>query len=406
MQDLDAELRFHKLLEEALALEGQAREALLETLQKDEPDLVSELRLCLDDEDDDLMEDFLELPAVDPEEITTALSGKSPKQVSVLPPRRGPAPEDWQVKVQGPKQVGSYIPIEPVGSGGMGKVYAARHRDQPAADRPSVALKVLRGSLPDADAQRRFLDGVTRLQALDHPHLAAILEAGMADGGHPFYGMEWVDGPTVTRYCQGQRSDLEQRLRLALQLCDGLLYAHHQGVSHLGLKPSNILVATVDGAPCPKITDIGIAGALDHTLTESAVLTRGGLDMALYISPEAIDSSRGPVDELSDVYALGVLLFELLVGVPPVETQGASLIQVVQTILQGEPAWAGERWRGLDGARRQQLADERRAPIEAIDALLGGELQSLLRRAMAKERKDRLPGVQALREQLASLVEP
>lgn len=404
MQDLDAELRFHKLLEEALALESEAREVFILALEQDEPDLAGELRLCLDDDEDDLMEDFLEMPAVDPEEISTAISARtSRKDVSVLPPRRGPAPEDWQVKLKGPQRVGPYIPMEPVGSGGMGKVYAARHRDDAADAGPSVALKVLRGSLPDADAQRRFLDGVARLRTLAHPHLAAILEAGMADGDHPFFGMEWVHGPTIIRHCRQERTSLEQRLDLALQVCDGLLYAHGQGVTHLGLKPSNILVATVDGIPCPKITDIGIAGALDHTLTESAVLTRGGLDMALYISPEAVDSSRGPVDALSDVYALGVLLFELLVGVPPVETQGASLIEVVQTILQGKPTRAGERWRALDEAQQQLLADERRASPLAMEAFLQGEIQDLLCSAMAKERQDRLPDLAALRHSLARL---
>ena len=405
MQDLEAELRLHKLLEEALALEGDAREVFLAGLEQDEPELVSELRLCLDDEDEDLMDDFLEMPAVDPEEITTSLSVHKTRK-DVLPPRRGPAREDWQVKVKGPKHVGPYIPIEPLGSGGMGKVYAARHQDEAASAEPSVALKVLRGSLPDASAQQRYLEGVARLRNLRHPHLATILEAGMADGDHPFYGMEWVDGPTVTRFCQEARSSLQQRLDLALQVCDGLIYAHQQGVAHLGLKPSNILVATADGAACPKITDIGIAGALDHTLTESAVLTRGGLDMALYVSPEAIDSSRGPVDGLSDVYALGVLLFELLVGVPPVETQGGSLIQVVQTILQGEPTRAADRWLGLDEARRRQLAHERQTTPECMETFLQGEVQDLLCRSMAKERQNRLADLTQLRDQLAGLEVP
>lgn len=405
MTDLDAELRFHRLLEEALSLEDAERQAFLAALEMDEPDVVNELRLCLEDEDDDLMGDFLELPAVDPEDISTAASLHRVKG-PVPQPRRGPAPAEWQVKIEGPKRVGPYVPLEPVGSGGMGKVYGARRDAEEAlGEQPTVALKVLRGRLGDAAAQGRFIARVRRLGELSHANLAAILDGGIGEGGHPYYGMEWVDGPMITRFCQQQTSPIAARLDLALQVCRGLECAHHHGAMHLGLKPSNILVTTVAGKACPKITDIGIADALDHRLTESAVLTRGGLDMALYISPEAIDGSRGEVDALSDVYALGVLLFELLVGVLPMATEGASLIQVVQTILQGESTQAVERWRSLDEATRQALAAERGTVAADLEAFLQGPVQDVLHHAMAKDRGERLGTVGALRRRLETIAE-
>lgn len=406
MLNLDAELRFHALLEQALAYEGEERQRFLGSLEGEDPDLLEELKFCLEDEDDDLMGDFLELPAVDPAEIATAATIAKSAQPIPVPRRRGPAPEDWRVKIKAPRRIGPYEPIEPIGSGGMGKVYAARRKPEgqdPVG--PTVALKVLRGTLTEAADQKRFAADIANLEALSHPHLAAILDGGISDGGHPYYGMEWVAGPTIIRYCQENRCSLARRLEFGLQVCRGLEYAHAQGITHLGLKPSNILMAVEDQEPCPKTTDIGIAGTLAHSLTESAVLTRGGLDMALYVSPEAIDSSRGSVDEYSDIYALGVLLFELMVGVLPVETRGASLVHVVQTVLNGEPVTVGQRWRALDEATRQTLATERVASVDEIAAFLEADLQGILLKAMAKTKTERHKDISELRLELEALLE-
>lgn len=411
MLNLDAELRFHALLEQALACEGAEREAFLVSLVDEDPELVAELRICLEDDDDDLMGGFLEQPAVDPAEIATAASliapgsAKTPTQ-HVPRPRRGPAPEDWQVKLKAPKQVGPYEPIEPVGSGGMGKVYTARRSAEPRQGASTtVALKVLRGSLPEGLARRRFAADVDRLSHLSHPNLAAILDGGISDGGHPYYGMEWVEGPNIMRYCRLHRCSLAARIELALQVCRGMEYAHGQETHHLGLKPSNILLATVAGEAVAKVTDIGIAGALADSLTESAVLTRGGLDTALYVSPEAIDSSRGEVDAGSDIYALGILLFELTVGVLPVDTRQANLMQVVQTVLHEETPPASVRWQGLDPALQHTLAQERATTPEALAARLAGPLEDVLRRATSKDKAGRPRDITQLRRRLEALSE-
>lgn len=416
MSDLDAERRFHALLEQALACEGEAREALLAALDADDPDLVAELRLCLeDDAQDDEIDTFLEHPAVKLAKNTmappTALQGPG---TGAGPGRwhRAPAPEDWQVKIKTRRRIGPYKPLEVVGSGGIGKVYRAhllptRDTDDPAPPTPSVtvALKVLRGVLAEEADQQQLRRAMAKLRGLSHTHLATLLDGGVEDGGRAYYGAEWVEGPTITRYCAQQRASLRQRLELVLGICRGLEHAHGEGFLHLGLKPSNVLVATVDGAPCPKITDLGIVDALPDALSESAVLTRGGLYMAIYMCPEAIDSGRGTVDAQSDVYALGVLLFDLCLGVSPMESRGLSPVMMVRNILQGEVVTLGERWRGLDATTQETLAAERRMSVQEMEQVLQGQLQEVVRHAMAKAKGDRPSSVAALRQRLEALID-
>ncbi len=405
--DLDVERRFHALLEQALTSDTQSREVLLASLEVDEPSLAKELRNCLDEGKSDVMDVFLEGPAV---KLASDSQASLRAHLEHLPTRRrrGPAPEDWRVKIKARRSLGLFNLLEVVGTGGVGKVYRAEFHGPEGHEegsRPRIAaLKVLRGVLTEEDAQVQFAQAMTELRELSHPNLATLIDGGVEADGRAYYGSEWVEGPTLMRYCRQHRLSLKHRLGLVLDVCRGLEHAHRLGYFHLGLKPSNILVSTNGGSPLPKITDTGIVSVLPNALTESAVLTRGGLEMALYVSPESIDGELGPVDGQSDVYALGILLFELCAGVLPIEVENFSLMRVVQAILRGETVGLGERWQGLDESTRQGLAAQRRVTVDEMSQVLRGALQDLVRQAMAKAKDDRLPSIGALRRRLEELI--
>lgn len=223
-----------------------------------------------------------------------------------------------------PQQIGPFRVLQLLGEGGMGLVYEA---EDTGAVRRRVALKVVRAGLQSQEIVARFDAERQALAVMNHPGIAKVLNAGTTESGEPYFAMELVRGPPITEYCDAHRLSVRQRLSLFIAVCQAVQHAHQKGVIHRDLKPSNVLVIDQDDTPQPKIIDFGIAKALGPELTGSTAVTIGGQMMgtAAYMSPEQVDPAGMDVDTRADIYSLGVMLYEVLVGQLPIEPGQAGL---------------------------------------------------------------------------------
>src|SRR5262245_42957547 len=198
----------------------------------------------------------------------------------------------------------------------MGTVYLAEQRDP---IRREVALKVVKLGMDTSQVLARFANERQALALMDHPNIARIFDAGATPTGRPYFVMQYIPGEAITDYCDAKRLTIRERLDLFLAVCRAVQHAHQKGVIHRDLKPSNVLVMEHEGAPVPKVIDFGIAKATDHWAIEKTLLTQFGQMVGTpeYASPEQAEVVAGDVDERSDVYALGALLYELLIGSAP-----------------------------------------------------------------------------------------
>ena len=233
---------------------------------------------------------------------------------------------------------GRYRIIESLGEGGMGAVYLA---EQLEPIRRRVALKVVKLGMDTSQVLARFSNERQALAMMDHPNVARIYDAGATPKGRPYFVMEYIEGAPITQYCDRRRMPTEERLALFLAVCRAVQHAHEKGVIHRDLKPSNVLVAEQDGAPIPKVIDFGIAKATDKWAVENTLLTQFGQIAGTpeYASPEQADTMTGDIDESSDVYSLGVLLYELLIGAVPFDTatlRNAGLAEMLRIIREEE----------------------------------------------------------------------
>ncbi len=288
-----------------------------------------------------------------------------------------------------PTRIGAYRIESVLGQGGMGTVYAARHVDDPGL---RAAVKTIRRGLGGRRVLERFEFERRTLAALDHPNLAKVLDAGLDARGEPFLALELVDGPPLTSYCERASLGLRSRAELFLQVCAGVAHAHAHGVLHRDLKPSNVLVATSAGRPVPKVIDFGLARALDEAAPRAFRTTQGVvLGTPEYMSPEQAAAGSRAVDERSDVYALGILLDELLTGIHPYrEVAGAGPLELLRRIVETVPTPPAERLRRDPG--RETIAARRGLDSEALARALGGELAAILVRAVTKDPASRFTG--------------
>jgi WD40 repeat protein/serine/threonine protein kinase len=268
---------------------------------------------------------FLERPAVDWATV-------------VAPPSGGTAPHPAGGDAPG-AVIGPYRLLQPLGEGGMGTVYAA---EQTHPVHRTVALKLIRAGMDSRAVVARFEAERQALALMDHPNIARVLDAGTTDGGLPYFVMELVKGVPITRYCDDRRLTCEERLGLFVQVCSAVQHAHTKGVIHRDLKPSNVLVARYDGKPVPKVIDFGVAKATGGKLTERTLFTEVGAVVGTlqYMSPEQAEPNNLDVDTRSDVYALGVLLYELLTGTTPLargRLREVTLLEVLRLIREEEP---------------------------------------------------------------------
>ena len=205
--------------------------------------------------------------------------------------------------------VGPYKLMEQIGEGGMGVVYVA---EQHSPVRRKVALKVIKPGMDTRQVIARFEAERQALAMMDHPNIAKIFDGGVTESGRPYFVMELVRGLPITEYCDGERLSIRERLELFVLVCRAVQHAHQKGIIHRDLKPSNILVTLHDGVPVPKVIDFGVAKATGQSLTEKTVYTAFAqlVGTPLYMSPEQVELSGLDIDTRSDIYSLGVLLYE------------------------------------------------------------------------------------------------
>jgi non-specific serine/threonine protein kinase/serine/threonine-protein kinase len=288
------------------------------------------------------------------------------------------------------RTVGAFRVVRALGEGGMGVVYLAE-QDEPI--RRQVALKVIKLGLDSQEIQARFQAERHSLALMNHPGIARVLDAGATDEGWPYFVMEYVDGPSITRFCDEQALGGRARLALFMQVCEAVQHAHQKGVIHRDLKPSNILVTTVDGRPQPKVIDFGVAKATGQRSAEHTAYTRLGFIVGTpgYMSPEQADRGDLDLDTTTDIYSLGVVLYELLVGAPPFDPDAlrrAGYSEMQRLIRESEPTVPSKRL-VEQGEAATDLARRRGADVPTLVRQLKGDLDWITLKAMDKDRSRR-----------------
>ena len=286
-----------------------------------------------------------------------------------------------------PESIGPYKILDVLGEGGMGVVYLAEQREP---IRRRVALKVIKLGMDTREVVARFEAERQALAMMNHPNIARVYDAGASEDGRPYFAMEVVDGIPITDYCDRHNLSLPERLKLLLQVCQGIEHAHHRGVIHRDIKPSNILVSTPDEKPIAKIIDFGVARATNQRLTEKTIYTERGrlVGTPAYMSPEQAEMTSGGVDHRTDIYSLGVLLYELLVGHLPLEIDVRTIAydEVVRRIREEEPVTPSARWSRLNPEQTTTLSSLRSAGAVSIFHELRGDLDWICMKSLEKDR--------------------
>jgi serine/threonine protein kinase len=289
------------------------------------------------------------------------------------------------------RMVGHYKLLEKLGEGGCGAVYVA---EQTAPVRRRVALKVIKLGMDTKAVIARFEAERQALAMMDHPNIAKVLDAGTTEAGRPYFIMELVRGIRITEYCdQNQLSTLE-RLDLFIKVCHAIQHAHQKGIIHRDIKPSNIMVTLHDGVPVPKVIDFGIAKATEGRLTDATVYTQlhQFVGTPAYISPEQAEMSGLDIDTRSDIYSLGVLLYELLIGSTPFDTQElmASGIDAMRKMIrEKEPVRPSTRLLTLKGDELTTTAKRRASDAPKLVHQLKGDLDWIVMKCLEKDRTRR-----------------
>ena len=278
---------------------------------------------------------------------------------------------------------------EKIGEGGMGEVWVAE-QIQPVHRK--VAIKLIKPGMDSKAVLARFEAERQALALMDHPHIARVLDGGTTEQGRPFFVMDYVQGVPITQYCDEVQLSVAQRLELFVPVCQAVQHAHQKGIIHRDLKPSNILVCLYDSKPVPKVIDFGLAKALYQPLTEHSVYTAHGMALGtpLYMSPEQAEVNNLDIDTRSDIYSLGVILYELLTGSTPIERQRfkqAAWQEMLRLIKEEEPPRPSMRLSG--SGTLGSIAAQRQVESAKLTRLVRGELDWIAMKALAKERSRR-----------------
>jgi len=288
-------------------------------------------------------------------------------------------------------RISRYQLLEKIGEGGCGVVYLA---EQQEPVRRRVALKLIKLGMDTNAVVARFEAERQALAMMDHPNIAKVFDAGASESGRPYFVMELVRGIAITKYCDQNHLTPRERIALFIPVCAALHHTHQKGIVHRDLKPSNILVSETDGAPVPKVIDFGVAKATQGRLTEHTLYTavEQFIGTPVYMSPEQADSSGLDVDSRSDIYTLGIVLFELLAGHPPFDAQSlatAGVEAIRRQIREVDPPKPSTRVRTLSEADRAAIAKSRSVAPKQLPVLLRGDLDWIVMRCLEKDRTRR-----------------
>ena len=365
--------RLDRLIEEALAIPDDGREAFLSRTCGDDRELYARALAILEHHD----------PSA---RYFSALGAgiAADSELSDMPLRR----------------IGPYQLLEVLGEGGMGRVWLAEQKEPV---RRQVALKVLKLGMDTEQIVARFESERQALAFMDHPCIARVFDGGTTPEGRPYFAMEYVEGAFITRYCDTRRLDVQARVRLFIEVCRAVQHAHMKGVIHRDIKPSNVLVSDREGAPAPKVIDFGIAKAVTGSLTDRTLVTSMGqmVGTPAYMSPEQADPRGRDVDSRTDVYSLGIVLYEILAGALPFDFDPAREPGSVLSYLLGDQAVPTPSARLSTLADTQEaVADLRGCQARELRSTLQGDLDWIVMKALERDRERRYETVNELADDL------
>ncbi len=371
------------IFDQARQLAEAARETYLQAACKDDP----ELRTLIDDlliahvkQGEFLAKPTHARPQVAAEELAAA--EKAGQATTELPASALSAPASTQI--------GRYKLLQRIGEGGFGEVWMAEQRE-PIKRR--VALKIIKPGMDSRQVIARFEAERQALAMMDHPNIARVLDAGVTDAGRPYFVMELVRGVPITEHADAGNLDPQARLELFTQVCHAVQHAHQKGIIHRDLKPSNVLVTVTDGKPVPKVIDFGIAKATGGELTDKTLFTefRQFIGTPQYMSPEQAGMSGVDIDTRSDIYSLGVLLYELLTGATPFDAarlRSAALEEMRRIIREEDPPRPSTRVSTL-GDALSAVARHRCVEPARLGAMIRGDLDWITMKCLEKDRSRR-----------------
>src|SRR5436309_6078329 len=286
-------------------------------------------------------------------------------------------------------RIGSYKLLQQISEGGMGIVFMA---EQTEPVQRKVALKLIKSGMDNSQVLARFEAERQALALMDHPNIARVLDAGTTEGGRPYFVMELVKGVPITAFCDEHQLTPRERLELFVPVCQAVQHAHTKGIIHRDLKPSNVLVALYDGQPVPKVIDFGVAKATGQQLTEKTLVTGFGAIIGTleYMSPEQAEINQLDIDTRSDIYSLGVLLYELLAGSTPFsrkELEKGGMLEMLRVIREQEPTKPSTKLSTAEGL--PTLAANRGTEPAKLTRLVRGELDWIVLKALEKDRSRR-----------------